>query len=136
MASKRFMLGMGAVIVFLIATIIYILVQEHNANDAANRPIVKSAVIASPVAPPPAVPSAEVVANGVHCIEFLNVAVGGSVKGLVLDEGSCRIGNVRYAIDTFQSQASRDLWLKMAMPYGVVPKFETPNAVVYKSVNG
>jgi hypothetical protein len=132
-ASKRFTIALGLVIVFLTAAIVYILVQEHNDDAAANRPMVKS-MIASPVAPPPAVPSAEVVANGVHCIKFQNIGVGGGVQGIVLDEGSCKIGNVKYAIDTFQTKAGRDMWLRMATPYGVVPAYETDNAVVYKSV--
>jgi hypothetical protein len=87
--------------------------------------------------PPPAVvPSAEVVARSLHCKKFLNIGVGGGVQGIVLDEGSCYIGTVKYAIDTFQTSQIRDTWLKMAKPMGVVPAFETATSVTYKSVTG
>jgi hypothetical protein len=117
-------------VVIIISNIAYLI---HKDAVAGNQIIVKNEKIIS-IPPPPPVPSAEVIAQRLHCTQFKNIAVGGGVQGIVLDEGSCKIGNVKYAIDTFQTQAGRDMWLKMAEPYGVVPKWETSHSVTYKSV--
>lgn len=76
------------------------------------------------------------VAKALHCSRYRQIPVGTGVKGFVLDEGSCYIGGIKYAIDTFQSVITRDSWLKMSEPLGVVPAFETSTSVTYKSVNG
>lgn len=138
MSRKAFFIAVG---IFLLLAILVVASNiaylVHSNAEAGHRVIVAAApdkVYSVP--PPPVVPSAELVAANVHCTKFQNIAVGGGVQGLVLDEGSCYIGSTKYAIDTFQSKASRNLWLKMATPYGVVPKWETAHAVVYKSVTG
>lgn len=79
--------------------------------------------------------SAEVIATSVHCARFQDKFTQGGDPA-VLDDGVCWIGSQKYGIDTFASTASRDGWLKLAEPLtGVVPKWETATAVVYKSTN-
>jgi hypothetical protein len=129
-----------AVLAVIVAGAAYFSVQISASNAAGNKVMVSGSPNQKPekvitIPPPASVPSAEIVAQQLHCTNFKNIAVGDGVQGIVLDEGSCYIGSVKYAIDTFQTQASRDLWLNMATPYGVTPKWETAHSVTYKSVD-
>lgn len=76
--------------------------------------------------------SASDVAKQLNCTNFKDL--GPAELGGTVDSGSCWIGNKKYAINTFDSQYSRDLWLKSAEQLGVVPKWETDTSVTYPSV--
>lgn len=78
-------------------------------------------------------PSAKAVAASLHCENFVDQ--GPSTVGGVVDSGTCWRKGVEYAIDTFPSKAVRDVWLPSAEQLGVVPKWETDTAVIYKSVS-
>jgi hypothetical protein len=78
-------------------------------------------------------PSAKTVASQLDCTRFHDL--GGKSDVGVVDSGSCWIGTKKYAINTFAGPSSRDVWLKEAEPFGVVPKWETSTSVIYKSVN-
>ena len=80
--------------------------------------------------------SAKAVAASLNCDNFQDKFTSGTGDPAVLDDGVCWIGSQKYGIDTFASAVSRDGWLKLAEPLtGVVPKWETATAVVYKSTN-
>lgn len=129
-----------SVIGAIMAVLVIAFLNEINiANSNAaygHKVIVKTPEKIVAMSPPPSVPSAEIVAQRLHCKRFQNIGVSGGVQGIVLDEGSCYIGNVKYAIDTFQNSKIRDTWLKMSEPLGVIPAFETATSVTYKSVTG
>jgi hypothetical protein len=76
--------------------------------------------------------NASQVASKLKCTGFKDL--GPAEAGGVVDSGYCKIGNVKYAIDTFSTQEGRDAWLKVSMPLGVNPKWETATSVTYKSV--
>ena len=135
---KNYSYILAGLVVFGVIAVLVIgltnVIRDSNANIAAGKQVIVKPEKIYTIAPPPPVPSAEVIAQRLHCTRFRNLAVGGGVKGIVLDEGSCYIGNVKYAIDTFQNPVTRDTWLRMARPMGVVPAFETRTSVAYKSV--
>lgn len=76
--------------------------------------------------------SASQVAQSFHCTKFKDQHNPDAV--LSDDSGSCYIGGSKYAINTFPDQASRDRWLQSAVQLGVRPRWKTPTAVVYPSV--
>lgn len=76
--------------------------------------------------------SASQVAQSLHCTNFKDQHNPDAV--LSDDSGSCYIGGSKYAINTFPDQASRDQWLQSAIQLGVRPRWKTPTAVVYPSV--
>jgi hypothetical protein len=140
-AHKLILSVTGAVMIMVVVIGGLVVARNVQQHLSPGPQLVASAPTDSPepivtFAPPPPVPSAEVVAQRLHCTRFLNIAVGGGVKGIVLDEGSCYIHGVKYAIDTFQNPKVRDTWLRMSEPMGVVPAFETNTSVTYKSVTG
>lgn len=94
----------------------------------SNRPAVSSITPMAVYQPP----SARQVADSLGCNKFQDH--GPSEIGGSTDSGSCWIGNVKYAINTFASRPARDSWLQDAEPLGVVPKWETETSVTYKSV--
>lgn len=78
--------------------------------------------------------SAKDVATKIGCSEFLQGAKPKVNLFAVIDSGACWIGKDKYGIDTFASTAARDRWTKGAADLlGVVPKWETADAVIYPS---
>lgn len=75
--------------------------------------------------------SAGQVADQIGCTDFVEADPGSS--GMVVTDGTCVKGGVKYAIDTFASQTVRDEWIQKAEVFGVVPKWETATSVTYKS---
>ena len=70
-----------------------------------------------------------------NCGQFKDIALSATAPSFgVLDLGTCYVGGVKYAINTFASPTSRDSWLKVSEPFGVNPKWETATSVTYKSV--
>lgn len=98
-------------------------------NLGGGRPAAISSVTQMAIYQPP---SAKQVADSLGCKKFEDH--GPSEIGGSIDSGSCWIGNVKYAINTFPSIFVRDIWLQSAEPLGVVPKWETSTSVTYKSV--
>lgn len=78
--------------------------------------------------------TASQIAASENCVKFTDLFKPGG-DASVLDAGSCYVGGKKYAIDTFASPTSRDAWLKLAEPFGVVPKWETATSVTYPSVS-
>lgn len=77
-------------------------------------------------------PSALVISQWFQCNRFKDL--GPAANGWVLDSGSCwRKGN-KYAIDVFPTKTVRDMWLQLAMKYGVQPIWVQNKYVVYPSV--
>jgi len=76
--------------------------------------------------------TASQVASQLNCKGFKDL--GSAPAAGVVDSGSCYIGKVKYAMNTFANSNVRDAWIKMSAPFGVVPKWETPTSVTYKSV--
>lgn len=74
--------------------------------------------------------TAQQVAAKIGCGSFKQL---GPAQMYVIDSGTCVIDGVKYGIDTFASTAVRDSWLKIAQNYGVVPKWETATAIIYKA---
>lgn len=104
--------------------------SSHSGSFGSNRPVVTSPVTPMAVYQPP---SAKQVADSLGCKKFEDH--GPSQVGGSTDSGSCWIGNVKYAINTFPSLAVRNSWLRSAEPLGVVPKWETDTSVTYPSVS-
>jgi hypothetical protein len=76
---------------------------------------------------------ASVVARNLHCKKFRDTGPG--TAGLVIDSGVCYLNGRKYGLDTFRTPQVRDRWLKIAASYGVSPKWEGSNAVIYPSVD-
>ena len=75
-------------------------------------------------------PSAKDTATSLNCGRFQDLFKAGE-NPLVLDTGVCWIGLTKYGVNTFASSDARDLWLRLAQPFGIDPKWETATAVVY-----
>lgn len=74
--------------------------------------------------------TAHQIADKIGCGSFTQL---GPAQMYVVDSGTCMLDGVKYGIDTFATTAVRDSWLKIAQNYGVVPKWETATAVIYKA---
>lgn len=74
--------------------------------------------------------SAQAVATAVNCDHFTDLGPG---TALSTDTGVCDINGKSYHINTFATEDARNAWLKIAEAFGVVPKWETNNSVVYPS---
>jgi len=74
--------------------------------------------------------SAQQIADKIGCGDFVQK---GPAQMYVIDSGTCVLDGVKYGIDTFASTDVRDNWLKIAQNYGVVPKWETATAIIYKA---
>lgn len=95
-------------------------VLQHNSSSPSTLNIVQQPATAAAVA------------QQSNCVNFIDK--GKSEAGGVVDSGSCYIGTVKYAVDTFATKDARDSWLVMASKYGVSPQLESDTSVVYKSV--
>jgi hypothetical protein len=128
MKHKIMIIGTAAIWI-VVAVLLILTVTSGNLKGTALPPGHSQVPVA--VSQPP---SAEQVANSLQCGHFKDNFVKGGDPA-VLDGGVCWIGSTKYAIDTFASAGSRDGWLKLAEPLGVVPAWETDTSVTYKSVD-
>lgn len=134
MQKKILALVVGLAVVIFGGLMLFVSAKQGSTGSFTSVTVAQTAKAApeSPVAVQQP-PSAKTVAAQLNCLHFTDLGSGD--HGAVLDSGSCRIGQVKYAINTFASASSRDAWLKEAEPYGVVPEWKTTTSVVYKSVD-
>lgn len=134
----RFLRNPAVVIVAAVALAVIVIGTFVVVRSSPSKPASNSV---STQAPAPAVtpmavyqpPSAKDVAGSLNCRRFKDL--GPDEVGESIDSGSCWIGRVKYAINTFASKPVRDAWLQAAEPLGVVPKWETDTSVTYPSVS-
>jgi hypothetical protein len=103
-----------------------------NTPVMVNKPA-PSSQSSTPIAQPKVLTLKQIDAQ-VGCVNFKNL--GGGTDDIVKDSGSCWIGHDKYGSNSFPSKAARDIWLGMAKPYGVTPKWMTSTSVIYPSVPG
>lgn len=81
-------------------------------------------------------PTAAQVAQSENCTQFTDAPVTSTANSLgVIDAGTCWVDGKKYGLDTFVTPATRDSWLKISEPFGVVPKWETATSVTYPSTS-
>ena len=117
----RIIVIVASFLAVIIGGLIYVLGGSSTPAESAGS--VHPVAVVQPV-------SAQSLANAVNCQHFTDL--GPSQLGGAVDSGICYIGKTKYGINTFESTDSRDNWLKLANEISpVVPKWETPNGVIY-----
>jgi hypothetical protein len=77
------------------------------------------------------------VAKDLHGTHFVNKKLGDArVMWGMTSGGTFMLHGVKYGVNVFNSPHLMRVWLKVAKQYGVNPKWETHNAVVYPSLLG
>lgn len=59
----------------------------------------------------------------------------GAHTPLVIEAANCWLHGKKYGLNTFESMANRDKWIKMAEPFGVRPKWQAATWVMYPSTS-
>lgn len=134
MSRKNFIIASISIFAITIAVVVIaVLLFPHRVTTAKLDPGVVTATVPVPVAQPQSVAA---VAKSVNCTRVKTYGTDDlmtSGYGMV-DSGTCYIGKGKYALNTFTTEAGMKKWVKDSAVLGVIPKWETKTAVVYKSV--
>ena len=134
MSDKRLV---GLVRLLILCAIIMVFAAILSACGGRSIPMANSAKPA-PVAAFTNPPTASHIAASLNGTRFKDDPLKASdpMRELgMTDSGTCYIGGTKYGISTFRTKAGMEQWLKIAAAYGVSPKWETSQSVVYPSIS-